>query len=117
MDINTRNYFSRRPYNVTYFKDGEQKTIRRQPPPVLHNMLPTDEVSLTMSKNADYRAGDEFTIKSINPRHPNTIQIEDDDGNATFVAYNELNLEEMIAPRRGMGGRDAPERNRYLLWP
>ena len=110
-------YFSRRPYNVTYYKDGEQKTIRRMPPPVLHKMLPTDVVSLNRSKNEDFSEGDEFSIKHINTRQPNTIQIMDDDGVATFVSHADLNLEEAVAPRRGVSPKDHPRSNRYLLWP
>jgi hypothetical protein len=116
MDI-PNSYFSRRPYTVTYYKDGEKKTIRRQPPPVLHNMLPTDKVVLTTGKNDDFQAGDEFTVKHINPRHPNTIQIADGDGNETFVPYFDLNLEKAIAPRDGVAPEEAPERNKYLTWP
>ena len=67
--------FSRRPYTVTYMKNGERHTIRRRPPEKLHNIWPEDEVSLLRGKNADFQAGDEFEVKHINPRHPNIIQL------------------------------------------
>ncbi len=109
--------FNRNPYLVSYYKDGEKISIRRRPPPLLHNMLPTDVVKLTETKNDDFKQGSEFTVKHINPRHPNTIQIQDDDGNATFVAYYDLQLEEQVAPRDGIAPKDAPRNNRYLTWP
>jgi len=109
--------FSRKPYTVTYRKDGEIHKIRRRPPPKLHDMLPTDVVTLTRKKNDDYLAGDEFKVKGINPKHPNTIQIEDDDGNATFVSHYDLNLDERRGLRNGVDPMDLPEQNRYLLWP
>lgn len=110
-------YYSRRPYTVSYMKDGKQVTIKRQPPMVLHKMMPTDIVELNEAKNADFPAGDEYTIKGINPRHPNIIQIESDEGISTFVSYADLTLEDAIAPRRGMTRQDNPADNRYLLWP
>lgn len=112
--------FDRTPYKISYVDlKGNQKTIRRVPPPKLHDMLPTDVVELTMKKNDDFDAGDKFTVKHINPRHPNVIQIDDGDGNATFVPYFDLELREKVARREGESGApyEAPERNRYLLWP
>ena len=112
-------HFSRKPYTVSYLKDGKKMTIKRQPPATLHKMLPTDIVELNQTKNSEFVAGDEFTIKGINPRQPNIIQIEDDEGLATFVPYYDLILEEAVAPRsRSTAERqDSPEENRYLLWP
>ncbi len=113
--------FDRKPYNVTYVDlKGDQKTIRRVPPPKLHEMLPTDVVELTTKKNDDFQAGDQFTVKHINARHPNIIQIDDGDGNATFVPYFDLKLEPSgeMAPRDGQTApHEVPARNRYLLWP
>ena len=109
--------FSRRPYTVTYMKDGEKHTIRRQPPPKLHDMLPEDLVSLTRSKSADFKEGDEFTVKHINPRHPNVLQLTNEDGLSTFVDYYDLEMEEMRAKRNGMDVLDMPANNKYLLWP
>lgn len=111
-------YFSRQPYKVTYFKDGEKQTLQRRPPPLLHQMLPNDVVELTRPKNGDFGVGENFTIKHINPRHPNTIQITNDDGVSTFVDHFDLQLEEMIAPREGAAGEKVREYDsRYLTWP
>jgi hypothetical protein len=109
--------FSQKPYNVVYMKDGVKHVIKRRPPPVMHEMLPTDIVELTQSKNADWTEGSEYTVKNINPRHPNIIQIEDKEGNSTFVPYYDLNLNEMVAPRKGYAPKDMPANNKYLLWP
>ncbi len=109
-------FFNRKPYTVTYMKDGERQTIRRRPPPVLHDMLPTDKVELKFKKNDDFNRGD-YTIKHINPRHPNTIQIMGDDGKATFVDYRDIELQERVGTRAGVLPEDLPENNRYLNWP
>ncbi len=110
-------FFSRKPYTVSYYKDGEKKTIRRVPPPVLHDMLPTDVVKLTQTKNDDFKKDEEFTFKDINQRQPNTIRIQGEDGKETFVAYYDLQLEEAVHPAHGVASKNSPERNRYLLWP
>lgn len=106
------------PYKISY-RDlkGEQKTIRRVPPPKLHQMLPTDIVSLKNKKNADFDEGDEVTVTHINPRHANTLQLVNDDGQTTFMDYFDVNLEEEVAPRAGVSSMDRPGSNRYLLWP
>ena len=109
--------FSREPYTVTYYKDGERKVIRRRPPPKLHPMLPKDVVELSRSKNADFQAGDEFQVKHINQRHPNVLQLVNDDGVSTFVDYYDLELTERRAMRNGLRPEELPENNRYLLWP
>ena len=110
--------FSRRPYTVTYRDmEGVQRTIKRTPPPKLHDALPTDVVSLNRKRNDDFDAGGEFEVKSINPRHPNTLQLEDDDGRTTFVDYFDVTLEKEVAFRDGVDPRDKPVNNRYLLWP
>ncbi len=109
--------FNRTPYTVTYMKDGEKKTIRRVPPPKLHEMLPDDLVSLTRGKNADFKAGDEFTVKGINPRHPNVLQLTNEDGIDTFIDHYDLRLEEIRSTRDGVEPIDMPINNRYLLWP
>ncbi len=110
--------FDRKPYTVTYFKDGVKHTIRRTPPPKLHDMMPKDIVELTQSKNDDWQAGDDFKVKGINPRHPNVLQIENGSGEATFVDYYDLKLEQMVGEREGgVSPQDLPINNRYLLWP
>lgn len=113
----SRIHFSRAPYTVSYYKNGERHTIRRRPPEKIHDMWPDDVVSLTRSKNDDYQAGDEFNVKHINTRHPNVLQLEDDDGNRTFVSAYDLNLEEAIGYRDGVDPRDMEINNKYLLWP
>jgi hypothetical protein len=115
-DIGIR--FSRAPYKVTY-KDlqGEVKTIRRVPPPKLHDVLPTDVVSLSRQKSETFQEGDEFEVKHINPRHANTLQLVDADGATTFVDHYDVVLEEEVAPRPGVDPRDKPVNNRYLTWP
>ncbi|MGE0172431.1 MAG: hypothetical protein AB7T49_06595 [Oligoflexales bacterium] len=109
--------FSRTPYTVTYYKDGEKHTIRRQPPPKLHNVWPEDVVKLTTKKSDDFDAGENYKVKGINPRHPNVIQIEDSDGNSTFVPHYDVELKEAIGQRDGVEPKDLPINNRYLLWP
>ena len=109
--------FDRKPYTIAYYKDGERHTIRRVPPPLQHKMLPTDKVELSRQKNDDWKNGDTYTVKHINPRHPNVIQIQDRGGNATFVPYYDLKLNEEVAPRDGILPMDRPSRNKYLLWP
>lgn len=109
--------FNRQPYTVTYYKDGEKHTIRRRPPAKQHDLLPTDEVSLKRQKNADYQAGDEFTVKHINQRQPNVLQLENAAGDTTFVDYYDLNLEAKRSLPDGESPLDLPQNTRYLLWP
>lgn len=110
--------FNRTPYKVTYYdQHGEKKTIRRVPPAKLHDALPTDKVELTSKRSDDFDAGGVFTVKHINPRHPNTLQLEDDDGRTTFVDYFNTQLRQKIAPRSGIDVRDEAVNNNYLLWP
>ena len=110
--------FSRKPYTVAYtdFHTGELVKIVRRPPPLLHEMLPTDIVELTTKKGDDFQAGDDFTVKHISYRQPNTIQIQDDDGNTTFVPSFDLELKGKVA-YRGVARIDDERANRYLLWP
>lgn len=109
--------FSRRPYNVTYYKDGERHTIRRRPPEKLHQIWPEDEVSLIGNRNEDFKADEEYVVKHINPRHPNVLQLENEDGATTFVEYFDLNLENAIGPRSGEDAVDTAVSNEYLNWP
>ena len=111
--------FSRKPYTVSYrsIHDGEIHKIRRVPPPKLHDALPKDVVSLTRGKNEDFQEGDEFEVKHIAGRHPNVLQLKNDEGQTTFVDYYDIELEERVAKRNGVDPRDEPINNRYLLWP
>ena len=110
--------FSRSPYTVTYLDlQGKQQTLRRVPPPKLHEMLPTDIVELTTRKNEDFETGDLADVYHINVRHPNVLQLRNDDGLTTFVEYFDVDLHEEVAPRPGRDPRDLPDNNRYLIWP
>jgi hypothetical protein len=110
--------FNRTPYTIRYVDlKGEQKSIRRVPPEKLHQMLPTDIVELKTKKSDDFNDGDEVTIKSINPRHANTLQLINDDGQTTFMEYFDLDLKQEVAMRGGQDPKDRQINNRYLLWP
>ena len=92
--------------------------IRRRPPPKLHEMLPKDEVTLTRKKNDDFQVDDSFKVKHINQRHPNVLQLENDDGQTTFVDYYDLKIERKLGERPGgQNALDLPENTEYLLWP
>jgi len=108
---------SRRPYTVTYYKNGEKQTIRRRPPKKLHNLLPTDVVELKNKRSDYFEKGENFEVKNINNRQPNTLQLENDDGQTTFVSYDDVVLREAYIERPGVLTVDAAETQRYLLWP
>jgi len=110
--------FSRAPYNVTYMDlKGEKKTIRRVPPPKLHDALPTDIVKLTRKKNDDFRAGEKLEVVSITERQPNVLQLQRSDGTRTFVDHYDIQLDRKVAMRDGVDPLDEPINNKYLLWP
>jgi hypothetical protein len=110
--------FPRTPYKITYRDlQGELKTIKRTPPPKLHDALPTDIVELTHTKNADYQAGDKLEVVGISPRQPNVLQVKNGDGQVTFIDYYDAKLDREVAPRNGVDPRDRPVNNKYLLWP
>jgi hypothetical protein len=87
------------------------------PPEKLHDALPTDEVRLNVRRSDDFVDGEDYTVKAINPRQPNTLQIENSRGETTFVDHYDVELQSMKAPRDGVDPRDLPVNNRYLLWP
>lgn len=110
--------FDRKPYFVSWKdENGDIKRIRRVPPPLLHEALPTDIVKLTKAKSDDFKKGDVVTVKHINPKHPNVLQIVNSDGQTSFVDYTDMNIKEKRALRNGMDPQDLPANNRYLLWP
>lgn len=110
--------FDRKPYFVTWKDEsGELRKIRRVPPPKLHEALPTDIVELSNKRSDDFKEGDAVTVKHINPRHPNVLQLQNSEGQTTFANYFDVKLKEKIAPRDGVPREQAPERNKYLLWP
>ena len=80
-------------------------------------MLPKDEVTLTRGKNVDFEEGDSFVVKHINQRHPNVLQVTNEDGVSTFVDYYDLKLEQKRSSQNGVDPLDFPENNEYLLWP
>ena len=111
--------WSREPYTVTYYKDKEKHTIRRRPPPKLHEALPGDMVSLTRGKNDDFKEGEEFKVKTIMQRSPNVLQLVNEEGLTTFADYYDTKLETDPEDRlaEGMVATDLPKNNKYLLWP
>lgn len=110
--------FDRKPYIVRYLdQDGNQQQIRRVPPPKLHDALPTDKVELKKRLSDDFQEGDVLTVKSINPRSPNTLKVENEDGKVTFISSYDMFLKDKMAARDGLQPEQLPERNKYLLWP
>lgn len=113
--------FDRRPYTVSYYKDGKKLTIRRVPPPKMHDALPTDVVKLTRKHSDDFVNGGTYEVKHISPRNPNMLQITNKRGETTFVPYFETDLYRKEADRTGMPGAparaDDPVSNGYLQWP
>lgn len=110
--------FPRTPYKVTYQDlHGVTKTIRRVPPPKLHEALPTDIVKLTSKRSDDFDVGDEVEVANISWKQPNTLQVKDGNGATTFVEFYDIELKEERAVRDGVDPRDRPQNNRYLLWP
>lgn len=121
--------FTREPYTVRYVDlAGEVKSIRRVPPPKMHEALPQDVVEITGKKNADFRAGDKVEVVGITPRQPNVLKVRNDSGQTTFVDYFDVRLDEMKAtpydgdkarstsPQEWYRNRTATD-SRYLIWP
>ena len=78
--------FDRTPYKVVYQDlQGKLQTISRTPPEKLHDALPEDVVTLDRRRSDDFVAGEDYEVKHINPRHPNTLQLMRADGATTFV--------------------------------
>lgn len=110
--------FSQRPYTVQYRRDGEVRQYRRQPPPKLHEALPTDIVEIKNSASTHWREGESYEVKHINWKHPNVLQIKNDDGETTFVNYHDIALKKKVAPRGDTADvQSDPQANRYLQWP
>jgi hypothetical protein len=114
--------FDRKPYIVHYVdQEGKQQSIRRVPPPKLHTAMPTDKVELTKKLSDNFDAGDELTVKSINPRHANILKVENGQGQTTFISHYDMKVKDKIAPRleseAAASGEDIPIQNDYLLWP
>lgn len=110
--------FNKKPFQTIYkdFHSGEIKSIKRRPPEKLHDILPTDVVELSQKKSDDFQEGDEFSVKHISYRAPNTLQLVNEQGQSTFVSSSDVILSEKVA-YRGKDQIDNEEDNRYLLWP
>ena len=121
--------FTREPYTVKYVDlAGEVKSIRRVPPPKMHEALPQDVVEITSKKNDDFRAGDKVEVVGIKARQPNVLQVRNDSGQTTFLDYFDMRLDEMkVSPYDGDKApsnipkewyQDRPTTDsRYLIWP
>lgn len=91
--------------------------LSSRPPRKLHEALPQDKVELNVQRNDSFEEGGVYTVKHISSRSPNILQIENDDGETTFVPYFELKLDEAIAPRDGVAPKESRQANKYLRWP
>jgi hypothetical protein len=118
--------FDRKPYVISYMDaQGQQQKIRRVPPPKLHNALPTDRVELRSRRSDHFEQGDEVTVKSINPRHPNVLKVENDKGQTTFITHYDMIYEQKDPefsntsqiPVSAVVDEDTPINNSYLDWP
>lgn len=118
--------FDRKPYVISYVDaQGQQQKIRRVPPPKLHTALPTDRVELKTRRSDHFKAGDEVTVKRINPRHPNVLQVENDEGQTTFITHYDMILEQknketsaIQSSSVGYQTEDEPDvSSDYLDWP
>ena len=117
--------FDRKPYIISYVDtDGQQKKIRRVPPPKLHSAMPTDRVELKTRKSDHFRDGEVVTVKHISPRQPNVLQVENEDGQTTFISHYEMVLKDKITESTGIQSNSgsqteesAPVSSGYLDWP
>ena len=110
-------------YTVQYrdFHTNELIKVVRCPPAKNHDILPTDTVKLSTSRNDDWQAGQAFSVRALTLRNPNVLQLEKSGGETTFVNSQDV---ELVARSRshpsGEGDEidsDGPIANRYLLWP
>jgi hypothetical protein len=108
--------YDRTPYNLEYYKDGQKQTTRRVPPPKLHDLEEGDVVTIVNKKGDDWDAGDKVEIKAINSRQPNTLTIQNSDGEYTFLPYDDVELNEKSSLHYIREGKD-PLGSQYLLWP
>lgn len=108
-------------YTLSYYKEGKIHKIRRTPPPKLHTLEVGDDSKITRKKNDDWDRGDKVTIKSINPRHPNTLQIEKN-GVTSFLDFMDLDFEGKSEKnfedvKKSNLKRKESAAYQYLLWP
>jgi len=118
--------FDRKPYYISYVdSNGNQQKIRRVPPPKLHSALPTDKVELRTRRSDHFRAGDEVTVKHINPRHPNVLQVQNAEGKTTFINHYDVifdqKVPEVLTKQTGSASSNeddsSPISDSYLDWP
>jgi IMP cyclohydrolase len=87
--------------------------------------MPTDRVELKTRRSDHFRAGDEVTVKRINPRHPNVLQVENDDGQTTFISHYDMIFEQKNAENPTIQSTSSrnetedatPISSSYLDWP
>ena len=110
---------SRRPYKLEYYDDkGQKQVIHRRPPPLLHRLLPEDEVKITRKKSEYWDEGDEVTVAASNPRQPNTLRVENSDGRHTFLSHRDVEFVSRDGEGPEVFDRESdPIGTRYLLWP
>jgi hypothetical protein len=113
------------PYTIRYKDDktGEMKTIRRQPPVKLHQTLPKDKVELLSKRSDSFDEGGTYTVKGISPRSPNILQLENGDGETTFIEYHDTKLVSENAEPETSGDNVSPAqasriiKSKYMIWP
>jgi hypothetical protein len=110
----------RKPYVVSYTKDGVTHKIHRRPPPKLHGMIVNDTVTIRRRKGEDWDEGEEATIRSISKRQPNTLALEKD-GIKTFLPYFDVKFKdrdgESVIADENNNITVNPKGGKYLLWP
>lgn len=113
----------RTPYTVRYRTDeGEMKSIRRVPPPKLHNFVPEDVVTISKKRSDNWDSDEQVKVVGVSARQPNTLWVEKEDGRRTFLPYSDVRgvarseadveFAEDIRERRS-----DPLGSDYLLWP
>ncbi|NBX17761.1 MAG: hypothetical protein EBR09_10380 [Proteobacteria bacterium] len=111
------------PYTVSYrTSDGELKTIRRVPPPVMHEFKNEDTVTITRKRGDDWDAGQEVKVIGINSRQPNTLMVEGNNGKHTFLTYTDVrgvpkNAADQAITEDFQERQSDPLGSDYLLWP
>jgi hypothetical protein len=114
---------NRSPYYVRYRDaDGELKSIRRVPPAKLHDMMPDDVVTISRRRSDNWDDGEEVKVVGINPRQPNTLMVEKEDGKKTFLAYSDVKTKPRSASEVAYAEElkeraSDPIGSDYLLWP
>lgn len=114
---------TRSPYYVRYRdSDGELKSIRRVPPAKLHDMMPDDVVTISKKRSDNWENGEEVKIVGINPKQPNTVMVEKENGTRTFLSYTDVKTKPKTAADVEYAEElkeraNDPIGSDYLLWP